>query len=93
MKEEYKGQVIVDGSFVMLFTAICIKLFNFGFSHIAKALVNWENHEFYETYEEALTIRLCIFYFINSYSLLIYYAFIKEYYGGACYRGNCMLEL
>ena len=50
-----------------------------------QGLAEWlnirENHRTVTQYEDAYILKLFAFHFVNSYSALIYIAFIKEYMG------------
>ena len=70
-----------------LVNAFQIKIMNFLYRYVAKMLNNWENYEYDSQYNDALTMKLYIFQFINSYSALFYIAFFKT-----C-PGDCMSEL
>lgn len=61
-----------------MLNAFQIKIMNFVYRYVAKALNNWENYEYDSEYNDALTMKLYVFQFVNSYSSLFYIAFIKE---------------
>lgn len=65
---------------------------NFIYGKVARWLNNWENHETDTKYSDALSIKLFIFQFVNSYNSLIYIAFFKSAAEG-CTDGNCLYEL
>ena len=71
-----------------LLNAFQIKIMNFIYRYVAIMLNNWENYEYDSQYNDALTMKLYVFQFINSYSALFYIAFFK----GNC-DGDCMTEL
>ena len=82
-------------SFFSLLNAVQIKIMNFVYRIVARKLNDWENYEYDSQYNNALTLKLYIFQFINSYSSLFYIAFFKS----SCVRGqiddpaSCMKEL
>jgi hypothetical protein len=78
--------------FTALINACQIKVMNFIYTRVAKMMNNWENYETEQQYNDALTIKLYLFQFINSYTSLFYIAFAKKHYDG-CRQGDCMLEL
>ena len=57
-----------------------IKIMNSIYRTVAKKLTEWENYEFDSEYNDALTLKLYVFQFINSYSALFYIAFFKNPY-------------
>ena len=82
-------------TYISLFNAMQIKMMNIVHRIIARKLTEWENYEFDSEFNNALTIKLYLFQFINSYSSLFYIAFFKE--SSRCISGsvtgNCMKEL
>lgn len=57
--------------------AITIIIMNGLWKTIAVKLTNWENHRTDSEYENALIIKIFVFYFFNSYTSLFYIAFWK----------------
>lgn len=78
--------------FTALINACQIKVMNFIYTRVAKMMNNWENYETEQQYNDALTIKLYLFQFINSYTSLFYIAFAKRHFDG-CINGDCMHEL
>ncbi|CAG9311961.1 unnamed protein product [Blepharisma stoltei] len=75
-----------------IFNAIQIKILNIIYKKIAVVLTDWENYETESEYQNALTIKLFAFQFVNSYSSLFYIAYFKGRYEG-CESENCVYEL
>lgn len=75
-----------------IINAIQIKVFNIVYSYLARILNNWENYETNSSYYDALSIKLYLFQFVNSYASLFYIAFAKGRFEG-CTDNNCMDEL
>ena len=55
---------------------------NFIFGIVATKMNNWENYEYDSQYYDALTFKLYMFQFVNSYLSLFYIAFAKEHFEG-----------
>ena len=72
--------------------ALQIKVMGFIYSYVAKWMNDWENIEFQTEYDNALSIKLFMFQFVNSYTSLFYIAFVKSRAEG-CIHDNCMQEL
>lgn len=72
--------------------ALQIKVMGFIYSYVARWLNDWENIEFQTEYDNALSSKLFMFQFVNSYTSLFYIAFVKSRAEG-CIHGNCMQEL
>lgn len=62
--------------------AVVIIVLNMLVRKIARWLCNIENHRTDDQYEEALTIKLFVFQFVNSYASFYYLAFGAKYLGG-----------
>lgn len=78
--------------FCAFLNAMQIKIMNYIYKFVAKKLTDWENHEVDTTYDSALSSKLFMFQFVNSYNSLFYIAFLKGYSEG-CDDDDCMLEL
>jgi hypothetical protein len=82
-------------TYLSLANAMQIKIMNTAHRVIAMKLTQWENYEYDSEYNNALTVKLYLFQFINSYSSLFFIAFIKR--SDICISGsvtgNCMKEL
>ena len=72
--------------------AIQIKIMNFIYYYLASALNSWENHSRLISKNNSLALKLILFDCVNSYSALLYIAFIKPYNEG-CQYGNCLKEI
>lgn len=72
--------------------AFQIKILNFIYKYVARSLTEWENYETASDFQDALTIKLFSFQFVNSYSSLFYIAFFKGRSEG-CSDNDCMSEL
>lgn len=82
---------------VGIINALQIKIFNTVnftqlYKYVATFLSNWENHETFSDYENAMILKLFLFQFVNSYSSLFYIAFAKGSIEG-CYEQDCLREL
>jgi hypothetical protein len=75
-----------------IINAVQIKVFNLLYSIVARKLNNWENYETNSAYFDALSIKLYLFQFVNSYASLFYIAFAKGTVEG-CENNDCMSEL
>ena len=84
--EEYAGIVVPVAN------AIQVAVLNDVYVKYAQKLNHNENHRTQVEFEDALILKLFAFHFVNSYSALIYIAFIKESMGDACLY-TCMAEL
>lgn len=88
----FKAAGWLDTKYWALINAVEISVMNSIYKKLARCLNDWENYETEREYSDALTLKLCVFQFINSYSSLLYIAFLKQYFEG-CDDGNCMAEL
>lgn len=90
-KRDYRSY----STYLSLANAMQIKVMNFVHRIIARKMTEWENYEYDSEFNNALTVKLYLFQFINSYSSLFYIAFFKE--KDMCVSGsntgNCMREL
>lgn len=90
-KRDYKDYTTL----LSLANAMQIKVMNFVHRIIARKMTEWENYEYDSEFNNALTVKLYLFQFINSYSSLFYIAFFKD--KDMCISGsvtgNCMKEL
>ena len=84
--EEYAGIIVPVAN------AIQVVVLNDVYVKYAQSLNHFENHRTLVEFEDALILKLFAFHFVNSYSALIYIAFIKESMGDACVY-TCMAEL
>ncbi|OMJ83410.1 hypothetical protein SteCoe_15679 [Stentor coeruleus] len=84
-KREYGNYI----NYFSLLNAVQIRFMNVVHRVVAKKLTEWENYEYDSQFNNALTIKLYLFQFINSYASLFYIAFFKD----TCYENNCMKEL
>lgn len=84
--EDYAGVVVPVAN------AVQVAVLNDVYVKYAQDLNNYENHRTQVEFEDALILKLFAFHFVNSYSALIYIAFIKESMGDACLY-TCMAEL
>ena len=84
--EEYAGIVVPVANAIQVF------VLNDVYVKYAQKLNHNENHRTQVEFEDALILKLFAFHFVNSYSALIYIAFIKESMGDACLY-TCMAEL
>ena len=62
----------------LVVNAVLIIILGQIFKAVAKWLTNWENHRTDIEYEDSLIAKTFLFSFFNSYSTLMYYAFIKS---------------
>ena len=62
---------------------IAINMLNRHWKHAAGVYTDWENHRTQKEYHNHYVWRVYVFYFINSYSYLLYVAFIKSLGEGA----------
>ncbi|CAG9319982.1 unnamed protein product [Blepharisma stoltei] len=74
------------------FNAFQIKILNFIYRYVARSLTEWENYETASEFQNALTIKLFSFQFVNSYASLFYMGFVKGRVEG-CDDNDCMNEL
>lgn len=78
-------------------TAAQIAAMNMVYDKIARKLNDMENHRTQTEYDDALALKTILFEFINSYSSLVYIAFIKPFTKARCVGGSndhdCMAEL
>ena len=84
--EDYAGIVVPVAN------AVQVAVLNDVYVKYAQNLNSYENHRTQVEFEDALILKLFAFHFVNSYSALIYIAFIKENMGDACLY-TCMAEL
>ncbi|CAM9511241.1 unnamed protein product [Hapterophycus canaliculatus] len=75
-----------------LVNAVQIQVMNAFYGTVAIKLTNMENHRTDTEYEDNLIAKTFMFQFVNSYTSLVYIAFIKELVGDPC-LGSCMSEL
>mmetsp|Transcript_25165 Transcript_25165/g.86889 ORF Transcript_25165/g.86889 Transcript_25165/m.86889 type:complete len:605 (-) Transcript_25165:15-1829(-) len=82
-----------------ILTSVQIAVMNYVYDLVARKLNDLENHRTHTDYEDALIFKTCLFQFVNSYSSLIYIAFIKPFtwrsvpcVGGVDER-DCIAEL
>lgn len=80
------GGSIVGG----IANAITIIIMNVLWKTIAVKLTNWENHRTDSEYENALIIKIFVFYFFNSYTSLFYIAFWKG--RGRLFNSNLLTD-
>lgn len=71
---------------------IQIQVMKYVYDRVAKWLNELENYETNTEYNDALTLKLYLFQFVNSYASLCYLAFAKKFMEG-CNQGDCMGEL
>lgn len=62
----------------LVVNAVLIIILGQIFKAVAKFLTDWENHRTDVEYEDSLIAKTFLFSFFNSYSTLMYYAFIKS---------------
>jgi len=86
---------------------ITILILNIIYEKLAIALTDWENHERQTEHEQALTLKVSLFQFVNSYASIFYIAYFKGQFVGRpgdrgelfgirdedCPEYGCMLEL
>jgi len=65
-----------------------IQVFNYLYYYVAVYLTNWENHRTDSIYENALTLKIFLFQFINCYYSLFWIAFIQPLLD-QCQPGEC----
>ena len=58
--------------------ALQIKILNIIYGKVALKLNDWENHEKDNTHSDSLALKLFLFKIVNTYSGLLYMAFLKE---------------
>lgn len=79
----------------LVVNAVLIILLGIVFKKVAAFLTDWENHRTDIEYEDSLIAKTFLFSFFNSYSTLMYYAFIKS--GTILFPGGrvqyCMAEV
>uniref|UniRef100_A0A7S3JMU0 Anoctamin transmembrane domain-containing protein n=1 Tax=Aureoumbra lagunensis TaxID=44058 RepID=A0A7S3JMU0_9STRA len=79
------------------FTAAQIFAMNKIYDAIARKLNDMENHRTQSEYDDALAVKTILFQFVNSYSSLVFIAFIKPFIGVPCIGGrsdsDCIAEL
>jgi hypothetical protein len=78
---------------VAVINAVQIRVMSVIYEFIARHLTNWENHEKQSQRENALSIKLIIFEFVNNYIAVYYIAFIKPYTREECLSKNCLKEI
>ena len=91
----YRASLSKDSSMLQwtaFINALQIKVLGLIYSYVAKWLNDWENIESQTEYDHALSVKLFMFQFVNSYTSLFYIAFVKSKAEG-CINGNCMQEL
>lgn len=86
---------VIFGSFMTyLIQAVVIMVLNDIFMRVSVWLSDRENHRFESEYEESITVKLFLFQFLNSYSMLFYIAFFRMWVGDVCDGGEgCLGEL
>ncbi|GAM19032.1 hypothetical protein SAMD00019534_022070 [Acytostelium subglobosum LB1] len=62
----------------IVITTICIQIFNYFYNMLAIWLTDKENHRLQSNYTTSLSIKLFLFQFLNMFSGLFYYAFIRD---------------
>lgn len=85
---EAKASVTICG----IVMGIQIQIMTIVYFKVAKWLNDKENHETMTDYNDALTLKLYLFQFVNCYASLFYIAFVKRFFEG-CYENDCMTEL
>lgn len=86
--KEANGNSYVLGTLI----GIQIQIMIFLFSHVARWMNNVEMYETQAQYDEALTLKLFLFQFVNSYGSLLYIAFLRPHFEG-CSEEGCIQEL
>ncbi|KAJ8612854.1 hypothetical protein CTAYLR_002025 [Chrysophaeum taylorii] len=78
-------------------TAAQISAMNFVYDKVARKLNDLENHRTQSEYDDALALKTVLFSFVNSYSTLVYIAFVKPFTDTPCVGGaddhDCIAEL
>ena len=91
----WKKQVIPTAFGVI--TSAQIFVMNMVYDRVARALNDYENHRTQSEYDNALILKTVLFQFVNSYSSLVYIAFIKPFVHEECVGGSngrdCIAEL
>lgn len=86
------GGTEIGATLAALVNATQIQIMNLVYGTLAKYMTKWENHRTDTEFEDALIAKTFVFQFVNSYSSLVYIAFIKAHVGDSC-EGSCMDEL
>jgi len=86
--KEANGNSYILGTLI----GIQIQVMIFIFSHVARWMNDAEMYETQAQYDEALTLKLFLFQFVNSYGSLLYIAFIRPHSEG-CSEAGCIKEL
>jgi len=75
-----KNKLSVGGSIIGgVVNSVVIIIMNLVWRIIADKLNNWENHRTQTEYDDALTFKIFLFQFVNSYTSLYYIAFFKKH--------------
>ena len=70
----------IYGQYVMsVFSSVQIYVLNYLYHDVATKLTDYENHQTFTRFEDAMGLKLFLFQFVNAYSQFFYIAFIAEY--------------
>lgn len=96
-RHEWKGRFWFPLSFEFM-TAIYVEISNGLLNLLARKLTSWENHRTQKEHETHILSKVMVLKFLNSYYVLFYIAFFKNYHylfgqPMRCWRNDCLLDL
>lgn len=83
----------INQTVASVISAVQIQALNYVYSSLAEILTVWENHRTETEHTDALTSKLFLFQFVNSYATFFYLAFIAPYIGECGRTSSCMKNL